>query len=191
MAAKARNERVIEDLLKIPGNGGSLQLVERERATNQADSSLPFPPPSFSSPRRFFCSFHSSPHRDLRRLPWIWSQMVLLEHWDPPLRSVRFSASTTWSSFPSTPPPSKLTLADSLFTLRLPQTHISKVKSLTLDVFTREQIESIRSMGNIKSNALINNDDRTNPPPTSWEDSARESELERSVLLSTSVSIST
>ncbi|KAL7414932.1 hypothetical protein BDY24DRAFT_22851 [Mrakia frigida] len=124
MAAKARNERVIEDLLKIPGN----EICADCRG---------------SGPR--WCS---------------WNIGILL---CVPCASQH----------------------------RRLGTHISKVKSLTLDVFTREQIESIRSMGNIKSNALINNDDRTNPPPTSWEDSARESELERSVLLSTSVSIST
>ncbi|CED82978.1 ap-domain-containing protein [Phaffia rhodozyma] len=58
-------------------------------------------------------------------------------------------------------------------------THISRVKSLTLDTFTREQVDTIRDIGNIKSNLKINNDDSRNPPPTNLEHGERDNELER------------
>ncbi|KZO91032.1 ArfGap-domain-containing protein [Calocera viscosa TUFC12733] len=58
-------------------------------------------------------------------------------------------------------------------------THVTKVKSLTLDSWTREQVDSIKNMGNIKSNAYFNPDERRNPPPTNMEDTERDSELEK------------
>ncbi|EJU01668.1 ArfGap-domain-containing protein [Dacryopinax primogenitus] len=58
-------------------------------------------------------------------------------------------------------------------------THITKVKSLTLDSWTREQVDSMKNMGNIKSNAYYNPDERRNPPPTNMEDTERDSELEK------------
>ncbi|CDO78261.1 hypothetical protein BN946_scf184491.g6 [Trametes cinnabarina] len=58
-------------------------------------------------------------------------------------------------------------------------THISKVKSLTLDSWTKEQVEFMRSMGNLKSNAHYNPDETKNPPPTNMIDSERDSELEK------------
>ncbi|KZT01345.1 ArfGap-domain-containing protein [Laetiporus sulphureus 93-53] len=58
-------------------------------------------------------------------------------------------------------------------------THISKVKSLTMDMWTKEQVEVMRSTGNIKSNAYFNSDERRNPPPTNMVDAERDSELEK------------
>ncbi|KAI8972423.1 hypothetical protein BD414DRAFT_517975 [Trametes punicea] len=58
-------------------------------------------------------------------------------------------------------------------------THISKVKSLTLDSWTKEQVEFMRSMGNVKSNAHYNPDEIRNPPPTNMIESERDSELEK------------
>ncbi|EIM87598.1 ArfGap-domain-containing protein [Stereum hirsutum FP-91666 SS1] len=58
-------------------------------------------------------------------------------------------------------------------------THISKVKSLTLDSWTKEQVEHMRQIGNIKSNQLFNPDEVRNPPPTNMVDSERDSELEK------------
>ncbi|KAG8979595.1 hypothetical protein FRB94_011688 [Tulasnella sp. JGI-2019a] len=58
-------------------------------------------------------------------------------------------------------------------------THISKVKSVTLDTWTKEQVESMKQLGpNTKANALYNPDTRRNPPPTNAFDSERDSELE-------------
>lgn len=56
--------------------------------------------------------------------------------------------------------------------------HISKVKSVTLDTWTKEQVESVRNMGNTKANELYNPDPLRNPPPTNMEGGERDSELE-------------
>ncbi|KAI0693678.1 hypothetical protein C8T65DRAFT_720818 [Cerioporus squamosus] len=58
-------------------------------------------------------------------------------------------------------------------------THISKVKSLTLDTWTKEQVEFMKSMGNLKSNAHYNPDEIRHPPPTNMIDAERDSDLEK------------
>ncbi|KAI0640406.1 hypothetical protein C8Q79DRAFT_1107257 [Trametes meyenii] len=58
-------------------------------------------------------------------------------------------------------------------------THVSKVKSLTMDSWTKEQVEVMKSNGNIKSNALYNPDEIRHPPPTNMIDSERDSDLEK------------
>ncbi|PCH37552.1 ArfGap-domain-containing protein [Wolfiporia cocos MD-104 SS10] len=58
-------------------------------------------------------------------------------------------------------------------------THISKVKSLTMDTWSKEQVEVMKTTGNIRSNAYYNPDETRNPPPTNMVDSERDSELER------------
>ncbi|KAI9438239.1 hypothetical protein H4582DRAFT_1953807 [Lactarius indigo] len=58
-------------------------------------------------------------------------------------------------------------------------THVSKVKSLTMDVWTKEQVENMRQLGNIKSNQNYNPDEVRNPPPTNMIDAERDSELEK------------
>ncbi|TBU41400.1 hypothetical protein BD309DRAFT_898185 [Dichomitus squalens] len=58
-------------------------------------------------------------------------------------------------------------------------THISKVKSLTMDTWTKEQVEFMRSMGNSKSNAHYNPDETKHPPPTNMIESERDSDLEK------------
>lgn len=58
-------------------------------------------------------------------------------------------------------------------------THITKVKSLTMDVWTREQVEHMRQMGNIKSNEMYNRDEVRHPPPANMTDVARDSEIEK------------
>lgn len=56
-------------------------------------------------------------------------------------------------------------------------THISKVKSINMDVWTKEQIDSIKTTGNKNSNAIYN---PTNvDPPVNLHDSERDSELEK------------
>ncbi|SNX87243.1 related to AGE2 - ADP-ribosylation factor and GTPase activating protein effector [Melanopsichium pennsylvanicum] len=57
--------------------------------------------------------------------------------------------------------------------------HISKVKSLTLDTWTREQVDRMKEIGNIKSNRNYNPDEMRNRPPTNMEESERHSELEK------------
>ncbi|KZW00361.1 ArfGap-domain-containing protein [Exidia glandulosa HHB12029] len=57
-------------------------------------------------------------------------------------------------------------------------THVTKVKSLTLDSWSRDQIESMRNNGNLKSNAHYNPNEARHPPPTNLEESERDSELE-------------
>jgi hypothetical protein len=47
--------------------------------------------------------------------------------------------------------------------------------------FTREQIDALSKGGNLAGNALRNNDDRANPPPTNLEMEGRDNELERCV----------
>ncbi|GJE98718.1 ArfGap-domain-containing protein [Phanerochaete sordida] len=58
-------------------------------------------------------------------------------------------------------------------------THISKVKSLTLDTWTKEQVEHMKQLGNVKCNAKYNPDEKRHPPPTNMIDSERDSELEK------------
>ncbi|GAA5951934.1 hypothetical protein JCM3765_005145 [Sporobolomyces pararoseus] len=59
--------------------------------------------------------------------------------------------------------------------------HITKVKSLTLDTWTKEQVDNMRKLGNVKVNSLLNPDERRNPPPPPDSDDSRNSELERFV----------
>ncbi|KAL4076712.1 putative GTPase activating protein for Arf-domain-containing protein [Scleroderma yunnanense] len=58
-------------------------------------------------------------------------------------------------------------------------THVTKVKSLTLDEWSKEQVELMRQNGNVKSNQLYNPDETRHPPPTNMIDSERDSELEK------------
>ncbi|GAA5882123.1 hypothetical protein JCM3774_005448 [Rhodotorula dairenensis] len=58
-------------------------------------------------------------------------------------------------------------------------THISKVKSLTLDTWTREQVETMRQLGNVRVNSLLNPDEQRHPPPAADSGDERNSELER------------
>ncbi|KAI0768285.1 putative GTPase activating protein for Arf-domain-containing protein [Trametes elegans] len=58
-------------------------------------------------------------------------------------------------------------------------THISKVKSLTMDSWTREQVETMKSIGNLKSNARYNPDEIRHPPPTNMIEAERDSDLEK------------
>ncbi|GAA6013654.1 hypothetical protein JCM10207_004804 [Rhodosporidiobolus poonsookiae] len=57
--------------------------------------------------------------------------------------------------------------------------HITKVKSVTLDTWTREQVENMRRLGNAKVNATLNPDKRRNPPPPPDSGDERNSQLER------------
>lgn len=57
--------------------------------------------------------------------------------------------------------------------------HISKVKSITLDTWTREQVDRMKEVGNVKSNKKYNPDEMRNRPPTNMEESERDSELEK------------
>ncbi|KAG1773622.1 hypothetical protein EV702DRAFT_1129348 [Suillus placidus] len=58
-------------------------------------------------------------------------------------------------------------------------THITKVKSITLDAWTKEQVEAMKQNGNIKSNALYNPDEARHPPPTNMMEAERDSEIEK------------
>ncbi|KAF9224689.1 ArfGap-domain-containing protein [Gyrodon lividus] len=58
-------------------------------------------------------------------------------------------------------------------------THVTKVKSITLDAWSKEQVELMKENGNIKSNALYNPNETRHPPPANMIDSERDSELEK------------
>ncbi|KAG8692492.1 hypothetical protein FRC08_009738, partial [Ceratobasidium sp. 394] len=58
-------------------------------------------------------------------------------------------------------------------------THITKVKSVNLDAWSKEQIESVKTIGNINANAKWNPNEARHPPPTNFEESERDSEMER------------
>ncbi|KAK8850356.1 hypothetical protein IAR55_004274 [Kwoniella newhampshirensis] len=58
-------------------------------------------------------------------------------------------------------------------------THKSRVKSVTLDTWSRDQITSIRSMGNIASNQIFNPNEKLHPPPPSYGHEERDSEIEK------------
>ncbi|KAF8635760.1 hypothetical protein AX15_000368 [Amanita polypyramis BW_CC] len=57
-------------------------------------------------------------------------------------------------------------------------THISKIKSITLDSWTKEQVESMKAMGNLKSNAVYNSNETRHPPPPALADPENDVELE-------------
>jgi stromal membrane-associated protein len=52
-------------------------------------------------------------------------------------------------------------------------------KSITLDTWSREHIQTLRSIGNNASNAIYNPNEQKNPPPTSTDSSERDSEMEK------------
>ncbi|UZJ56180.1 hypothetical protein CBS101457_005500 [Exobasidium rhododendri] len=58
-------------------------------------------------------------------------------------------------------------------------THISKIKSLTLDTWTKEQVEKVRAGGNVKNNLKFNPNIKRNRPPANIDEGERNSELER------------
>ncbi|KAI5779525.1 hypothetical protein EDC01DRAFT_670512 [Geopyxis carbonaria] len=58
-------------------------------------------------------------------------------------------------------------------------THVSKVKSITMDSWSNDQVENMRKNGNTKSNAHFNPDPAKHPPPLSSEDT--DSHLERHI----------
>ncbi|KAH8829212.1 hypothetical protein DL96DRAFT_1679653 [Flagelloscypha sp. PMI_526] len=57
-------------------------------------------------------------------------------------------------------------------------THVTKVKSITMDAWTKEQVERMREMGNLNSNAIFNPNETRFPPPPNTVDPERDSELE-------------
>ncbi|ORY35863.1 putative GTPase activating protein for Arf-domain-containing protein [Naematelia encephala] len=58
-------------------------------------------------------------------------------------------------------------------------THKSRVKSVTLDTWTREQITTMRQIGNTASNQIYNPDEHLHPPPSNTIHSERDSEIEK------------
>ncbi|GAA5826173.1 hypothetical protein JCM3770_003194 [Rhodotorula araucariae] len=57
--------------------------------------------------------------------------------------------------------------------------HISKVKSVTLDTWSRDQVDNMRRLGNSTVNLALNPDERRHPPPPPDSGDERNSELER------------
>ncbi|GHJ88976.1 hypothetical protein NliqN6_5378 [Naganishia liquefaciens] len=59
-------------------------------------------------------------------------------------------------------------------------THTSRVKSVTMDTWTREMVDRMREMGNARANAVWNPDETRHPPPVSTaEFGERQGEMER------------
>ncbi|KAF5392858.1 hypothetical protein D9757_000833 [Collybiopsis confluens] len=58
-------------------------------------------------------------------------------------------------------------------------THITKVKSLTMDSWTKEQVERMKEMGNLNSNAIYCPNELRHPPPPMLTEDERDSELEK------------
>lgn len=56
---------------------------------------------------------------------------------------------------------------------------LTRSKSITLDTWSREHIQTLRSIGNNASNAIYNPNEQKNPPPTSTDSSERDSEMEK------------
>jgi len=61
--------------------------------------------------------------------------------------------------------------------------HVTKVKSLTLDSWNKEQLETMKNWGNVKANQHYNPDERRHPPPANIEHTDRGSELENFIRL--------
>ncbi|QRW25980.1 GTPase activating protein for Arf protein [Rhizoctonia solani] len=60
-----------------------------------------------------------------------------------------------------------------------PYYQMSDRKSVNLDAWSKEQVESVKNMGNIASNAKWNPNEARHPPPTNLEESERDSEMEK------------
>ncbi|WVF68135.1 hypothetical protein IAT40_002898 [Kwoniella sp. CBS 6097] len=58
-------------------------------------------------------------------------------------------------------------------------THKSRVKSVTLDTWSREQITNMKTIGNLSSNATWNPNEALHPPPATFSAEERDSEIER------------
>ncbi|OCF33592.1 hypothetical protein I316_04665 [Kwoniella heveanensis BCC8398] len=58
-------------------------------------------------------------------------------------------------------------------------THKSRVKSVTLDTWSRDQITNMKTIGNINSNATWNPNEALHPPPATFVAEERDSEIER------------
>ncbi|KAF8752315.1 hypothetical protein RHS01_07960 [Rhizoctonia solani] len=56
---------------------------------------------------------------------------------------------------------------------------VSDRKSVNLDAWSKEQVESVKNTGNIASNAKWNPNEARHPPPTNLEESERDSEMEK------------
>ncbi|XP_006455198.1 hypothetical protein AGABI2DRAFT_121137 [Agaricus bisporus var. bisporus H97] len=54
-----------------------------------------------------------------------------------------------------------------------------RFKSLTLDSWTKDQVDKMREIGNVKSNAIYNPNEVRNPPPTVLDDPTRDNDLEQ------------
>ncbi|KAJ7201077.1 hypothetical protein GGX14DRAFT_371789 [Mycena pura] len=58
-------------------------------------------------------------------------------------------------------------------------THVTKVKSITLDSWTKEQVDVMKRMGNLNSNLIHNPNETRHPPPPNIMDGERDSEMEQ------------
>ncbi|KAF9260757.1 ArfGap-domain-containing protein [Marasmius fiardii PR-910] len=58
-------------------------------------------------------------------------------------------------------------------------THVTKVKSITMDTWTKEQVDRMTEMGNVKSNTLYCPNELRHPPPPLLMADERDSELEQ------------
>ncbi|KAB5588485.1 GTPase activating protein for Arf protein [Ceratobasidium theobromae] len=63
--------------------------------------------------------------------------------------------------------------------LQQPGNALRDSKSVNLDAWTKEQVESVKNTGNIASNAKWNPNEARHPPPTNLEESERDSEMEK------------
>ncbi|KAG9128590.1 hypothetical protein FRC07_000023 [Ceratobasidium sp. 392] len=63
--------------------------------------------------------------------------------------------------------------------LQQPGNGIMARKSVNLDAWSKEQIESVKTIGNINANAKWNPNEARHPPPTNLEESERDSEMEK------------
>ncbi|KAJ8082185.1 Protein gts1 [Marasmius tenuissimus] len=58
-------------------------------------------------------------------------------------------------------------------------THVTKVKSITMDTWSKEQVDRMVEMGNVKSNAIYCPNEVRHPPPMQLMEQERDSELEQ------------
>ncbi|WVQ95718.1 hypothetical protein IAU59_002817 [Kwoniella sp. CBS 9459] len=58
-------------------------------------------------------------------------------------------------------------------------THQSRVKSVTLDTWSRDQITNMKTIGNLASNATWNPNEALHPPPATFGAEERDSEIEK------------
>ena len=192
MSTDKRHQRMLEELLAVPGNGElSVDRLHNPSPTlaTQAVMSTTTPQrnlvmmhlPRLDQAqmliRRHMCRLQS--HRTAlgicqpRNIPLCELRVGASQDGHTPLQSVRVHLLSRASVHPSC---ANCLL---LFAFGLPGALANGRKSVTLDSWTRDQITAVKAIGNRASNQIWNPNEALHPPPTSLNAEERDSEIEK------------